>query len=103
MKLGVLACKTGVDIPQSQSSNRDSMGGALLVRVQLNAQAIKAFSFLGPVLLSGVPSRTERPIKKSGEGGAKHRAGLVVCAKGLWPGSNCWPFSPQSLSSFCFY
>ena len=26
VKLGVLACKTGVNIPQSQSSNRDSMG-----------------------------------------------------------------------------
>lgn len=60
---------------------------------------IKAFS--GPVLLAFLeyPSRAVRQVKKSSEGAAEHRAGLVVCAKGLWPGSTHWSGARNPLLS----
>lgn len=66
--------------------------------------AHKGIFFLGPALPAFLeyPSRAVRQVKKYSEGGAKHRAGLVVCAEVLWPGSSCWLFFPLGLSSLCF-
>lgn len=46
------------------------------------------------------PSRAVHQVKKSSEGGAEHRAGLVVCAKGLWPGPTRWSGARSPVIAF---
>lgn len=69
------------------------------------------FFFLGPrtACFLEYPSRVVNQVKKkSSEAGAEHSAGLVVCAKGLWPGFTHWSgdWSPRiafvSWASLCF-
>lgn len=61
------------------------------------------FFFLGPstACFPGVsPQGSETGQKKSSEAGAEHRAGLVVCSKGLWPGSTHWSGATSPVIAF---
>lgn len=92
-----------VDIPQSPELEQGFHGLSPVGEFQLNAQA-KAFSSLGPVLLSGVPPGQKDPSKNPVRGGAKHRRLGWWYVQGPVAGSLiAGLFSPKSLSSFCFY